>query len=72
MASSTIMTTDELPLVLTVAHVQGTMGISKEKAYNLVHRRDFPKILVGRAIRVPRDAFLRWLEAEAGENGYGE
>jgi excisionase family DNA binding protein len=56
----------ELPLVLTVSDIQRMLGISRVTAYELVHRQDFPIVRIGRVIRVPRDAFLRWLETQAG------
>jgi excisionase family DNA binding protein len=56
---------DVLPLVLTVADIGKTMRLSKVKAYELIHQKGFPLILCGRAIRIPRDAFFRWLESQA-------
>lgn len=57
---------DALPLVLRVhPDVSGLLHICKERAYDLAHRKDFPAIRIGRTIRVPRDAFLQWLEAQA-------
>jgi excisionase family DNA binding protein len=58
----------ELPPVLTAKHVQAVMGISRMKAYELMHRQGFPVLRIGRCMRVPRDAFVRWMEAEAGGN----
>lgn len=40
------------------------LGIGRAAAYNLVNRRDFPSIRVGRKVLIPRDAFERWLEAQ--------
>jgi excisionase family DNA binding protein len=66
MAIATITDIEELPAVLTMRHVQEVLGISRVKAYELTHRRGFPVVRFGRAIRVPREAFLRWLERQAG------
>lgn len=55
----------ELPAILTADHIQKALGLSRGKTYDLLHRADFPAILFGRAIRIPRDAFLRWLDAQA-------
>jgi len=57
---------EELPLVLTMKHLQAITGLSKPKVYELAHTHGFPVVRFGRAIRVPREAFLRWLEAQAG------
>ena len=56
---------EELPLVLTMRHIQEITGLSKPKVYELAHTRGFPAVRFGRAIRVPRDAFLRWLDEQA-------
>jgi excisionase family DNA binding protein len=63
------MQVDQLPLVLRVEDVQRLLRISRMKSYELLHQQGFPTVRVGRAIRVPRDAFFRWLEAKAGGNG---
>ena len=57
---------EELPLVLTMRHIQEITGLSKPKVYELVHTRGFPVVRFGRALRVPREAFLRWLNEQAG------
>jgi len=57
---------EELPLVLTMKHVQEITGLSKPKVYELAHTRGFPVVRFGRALRVPREAFLRWLDKQAG------
>jgi excisionase family DNA binding protein len=69
MAAATIMDLDTLPAVLTVQQVQDILGISRVKAYELTHARGFPVIRVGRAIRVPRELFRRWLDGQAGMEG---
>ena len=66
MAVSTITDLQELPAVLTMGHIQHILGVAKKTAYDLAHRDDFPAFRLGRTIRVPREAFLRWLERQAG------
>jgi excisionase family DNA binding protein len=56
---------EELPVVLTMEHVQRALGLSRQKTYELPHVRGFPVVRFGRAIRVPRDAFMKWLETQA-------
>jgi excisionase family DNA binding protein len=51
--------------VLTVAQVQEVLGLGKAKAYEVVHQAGFPALRIGKVIRVPRDAFFRWLEERA-------
>ena len=50
--------------LMTKADFLSEMPVSKNTAYALVNRADFPKIRVGRKILIPRDAFLRWLDAQ--------
>ena len=57
----------DLPAVLTMKNVQNALGISRPKAYELAHTAGFPIVKFGRALRVPKAAFLRWLEAQLGE-----
>lgn len=56
--------------IYTVADVAEVLQISKPKAYELAHRADFPKIMIGRAIRIPIESFNVWMERESrGEHG---
>ena len=59
MSAATVRDVEELPLVLTVRHIQDVLGISRLNAYKLAHTRGFPVMRFGRALRVPREAFLR-------------
>ena len=49
---------------LTVADIQHWLNISQASAYELTHRRDFPVCRFGRSIRIPRKAFLAWVESK--------
>lgn len=53
-------------LCYTVAELATVLSIGKNKAYDLVHRKDFPAIELGSRIIVPADALQRWLDAQAG------
>ena len=66
MASSTIRSMDDLPVILTMEDIRQALGLSRQKTYQLPHMKGFPAIKFGRAIRIPRDAFLKWLESQAG------
>jgi len=48
----------------TPADLQRDWSLSKNTVYALVNRADFPKIRVGRKILIPRDALMRWLDAQ--------
>jgi excisionase family DNA binding protein len=64
MPRATITDVTELPMILTVKDVQDFLGVSKVTAYETVNRLGFPKIKLGRAIRISKPAFLDWLEAQ--------
>jgi excisionase family DNA binding protein len=55
-----------LPFMLTVGQVQQLLRLSKPKAYGLLQIPGFPAVRFGKAIRVPKQAFLDWLEAQTG------
>lgn len=48
---------------LTVAEVKDYLSVSLTQAYSLTHRKDFPVARFGGAIRIPRKAFLAWVDA---------
>ena len=53
-------------LVLTVDELAEAMGISRPKAYELVHRQDGPPVIrIGRTIRIPTDGFQTWMARES-------
>ena len=63
-----ISTIDELPAVLTVPQLASFLQISRTKAYELTYRKGFPAIRMGKTVRVPREAFLRWLDQTSSEH----
>ena len=48
-----------------IADVKNYLNISQTAAYALTRRKDFPVCRLGSIIRVPRVAFLDWVEARA-------
>jgi excisionase family DNA binding protein len=52
----------ELPVMLTVQQMARALQLSRVKSYRLVRRPGFPVVRFGRAIRIPRDALVRWLD----------
>jgi hypothetical protein len=49
------------PIVLTAEHIRDVMKVSKRVAYEIMERKDFPLVRIGRLKRVNRDAFFDWL-----------
>ena len=54
-----------LPEFLTVKDIQKYLNVSVSKAYQLSHRKDFPVCRIGGSIRIPRNAFYRWVEEKS-------
>lgn len=52
-------------LTLSVDELAATMGISRPKAYELVHTPGFPAVTVGRRIRVPVEPLREWLAQQS-------
>lgn len=56
---------DELPLMLSVPEIANVLGISRAGAYELVRSENFPAIRIGTRIVVPKDKFIKWIDAQA-------
>ena len=54
-------------LTLSVRDIQEALGIGRNAAYCLANRADFPAIRLGNKLIIPRDAFMRWLEAQTAD-----
>ena len=48
---------------MTISDVQKFLNISLSSAYQLSKRKDFPVCRFGGNIRIPKDAFLAWVNA---------
>lgn len=60
-------TTDiaSLPAVLSVPEVAKILRLSRSQAYEYVHQGLIPCIRLGKSIRVPKAAFLKFLEGQS-------
>lgn len=58
---------NEQKTTITVAEVASELGVCLPAAYALVHQGGFPVVHVGRRLVVPREAFVRWLNEQAGQ-----
>lgn len=47
---------------MTVSEVKRYLNISQSAAYELTHQSDFPVCRIGGCIRIPKTAFLAWVE----------
>lgn len=57
---------DDLPLFLNAETVARVLGVSPSSGYELMHEPGFPVLRVGSRMVVPKDAFIRWVEAHTG------
>lgn len=48
--------------ILTVKDIQMYLGIGRAQAYELVKKKQFPIMQIGRSIRISRDNFLLWVQ----------
>lgn len=55
----------EYPVCLTVKEVASILRVGKNKAYDMVKMKDFPSIIYGSRIIIPRDEFFRWIHEKA-------
>ncbi len=51
-----------LSVMLTVQQLGRALQLLRARSYQLVRRPGFPVVRFGRAIRIPRDALVRWLD----------
>ena len=58
---------DELPVMLTIPQVASVLSISRAGAYELAHNKNFPAMLVGSRIVVPKDRLLAWVDRKVSE-----
>ena len=54
-------TVESLPLVLTPKDIAKVLQISRNTTYEIMHRKDFPTLKIGKQYRVSREQFLNWL-----------
>ena len=56
------MTREELPEVMEVKDIQFFLKISRNTAYDLIKRKEFPTLKIGRLLRIRRNSFLEWFD----------
>ena len=56
---------NDTPVMLTVKQAAELLQLSEDVVYPLTHRKDFPAVRFGRAIRIHRDLLMDWVNAQA-------
>lgn len=54
---------DELPLTLRVEELMPILGIGRNTAYELVRSGKIRSVRIGKQLRVPKDALIKYLSA---------
>lgn len=57
---------EQLPLALSADDVAQVLGISRAKAYELMHSKNFPTIKIGKRMSVPKDKLIEWIDRQMG------
>lgn len=52
---------DEMPVTLNADEMAEVLHISRARAYQLLHRSDFPTLKIGRRLLVTKDALRDWM-----------
>ena len=58
---------DERPVTFGPSELSAILGISRNKAYELANRIDFPKYRVGKKIIISKKHFLVWMDTQFGD-----
>ncbi|KEI00089.1 helix-turn-helix domain-containing protein (plasmid) [Clostridium botulinum] len=51
----------DLPELLTVEEMANFLKIQKNKAYNLIYKKQVPILRLGSQIRIPKCLFIKWI-----------
>ena len=60
---------DDLPLMLSVPDLTEALGISRAGAYELVKRKDFPALHLGKRVLVPKEELIAWINDNTSRAG---
>ena len=58
---------DQLPLALNADQLGIALGISRAKAYELMHSKGFPTLVIGKRMVVPKDKLIRWIDQQTAQ-----
>jgi len=56
----------DLPILLTVEEMANFLNIGRNKAYNLIYKKNVPVLRVGCQIRIPKCLFVKWINDNVG------
>lgn len=56
---------NDLPPMLDVAQAAAYLRVGKQAVYSLSKEPDFPSLIIGGKIRIPRDNLKQWVQKKA-------
>ena len=59
---------EDLPAMLSISQVASALNISRSSAYELAHCKNFPSMLIGSRILVPKDRLMAWIDNKLSQN----
>ena len=66
--NQTCKSIEDLPMLLTITQVASALNISRTSAYELAHCKNFPAMLIGSRIIVPKDRLVTWINDKLALN----
>ena len=51
-------------LTLSVEEMGELLGVSRQTAYNLIHRTDFPTLRIGKRVLIPKKQLEAWMDRQ--------
>ena len=57
------------PLLFRPEEAAKALGLGRTKTYQLLAAGELPKVVIGRAVRVPRVALEAWIARQVAERG---
>lgn len=48
--------------ILTVKDIKNSLGCGINRAYDIIHQEDFPKIKIGNRYYIPKEEYYKWLK----------
>lgn len=54
--------------MLKVSDIQNHLGVGKNRAYEIIKLKSFPKIKIGHRYYIPEDAYNKWIENYTKKN----
>ena len=59
---------EDLPAMLSISQVASALNISRSSAYELAHCKNFPSMLIGSRIIVPKDRLMARIDNKLSQN----